>query len=147
MAETASWKGYLKLSLVTCAIAVYPTTTVTTRVTFQQLNRATGNRLKQQMVDAETGEPVERDEIVRGYPVGKDEYVRIEDEELDALALESTRTIDIERFVVVPHTHIDGVNLLTRQPGQPRPQGGRVRRRRVAHAGLSEIEKRAGPAS
>jgi DNA end-binding protein Ku len=107
VAPRASWKGHLKLSPVSCAVALYPAQTSTERISFNQLNRATGNRLKQQMVDAETGEMVEREDRARGYEVGKGEYLVVEDEELEALQIESTRTIEIEQFV--PQAEVDPV--------------------------------------
>ena len=105
MAPRSNWKGYLKLSLVSASIAIYPATSSSEKVRFNTLNRATGNRLKRQMVDSETGDIVESDDQVKGYAVGKDEYVIIEDEELASIAIESTRTVDIERFV--PKASID----------------------------------------
>src|SRR5918998_6542710 len=99
MAPRANWKGYLKLSLVSCEIALYPATSTSERVRFNRLNRQTGNRLKQLMVDAGTDEPVEREDQVKGYQVGKNAYVQVEDEELDAIRIESTHTIDVESFV------------------------------------------------
>jgi DNA end-binding protein Ku len=97
----ANWKGYLKLSLVSCAVALYPATTTASRVRFNTLNRATGNRVKQQYIDPATGETVEAEDRVKGYEVGKNSYVFVEDEELDAIKIESTHTIDIESFVPV----------------------------------------------
>ena len=101
MAARANWKGYLKLSLVSCAVALYPATSTSSRVRFNTLNRATGNRVKQQYIDPATGETVEAEDRVKGYEVGKNAYVFIEDEELDAIKIESTHTIDIESFVPV----------------------------------------------
>ena len=105
MAARAIWKGYLKLSLVSCAVALYPAASSSSRVRFNTLNRKTGNRVKRQFVDPETGEPVEADEQVKGYPIGKGSYVYVEEEEIDALKLESTHTIDIESFV--PRSEVD----------------------------------------
>jgi DNA end-binding protein Ku len=99
MAPRSFWKGYLKLSLVTCPVAMAPATSEAERVRFHTLNRATGNRVESRYVDAETGKPVDERDEVKGYQRGADEYVLLEDEELDAVALESTRTIDIETFV------------------------------------------------
>lgn len=99
MAPRAFWKGYLKLSLVTCPVAMMPATTESEKVRFRTLNRKTGNRVVSQYVDAVSGKPVEEEDEVKGYPRGEDDYVLIEDEELEAVALESTRTIDIEMFV------------------------------------------------
>src|SRR5215211_8444661 len=105
MAPRANWKGYLRLSLVSCPIALYPASSEREKIRFHQINKKTGNRIKLQRVDAETGEPVEYEDIVKGYEVGKDQYIEITDEELDAIALESTRTIDIDDFV--PKEEID----------------------------------------
>jgi len=99
MAPRPFWKGYLKLSLVTCPVAMAPATSEGEKVRFHTLNRATGNRVESRYVDAETGKPVEADDEVKGYQRGTNEYVILEDDELDAVALESTRTIDIEMFV------------------------------------------------
>ncbi|HEX8165441.1 MAG TPA: Ku protein [Beijerinckiaceae bacterium] len=105
MAVRANWKGYLKLSLVSCAVALYPAASTSARVRFNTLNRATGNRVKRQFVDAQTGEVVEDDDQVKGYQVGKGSYVIVEDEELEAVRLESTHTIDVESFV--PRDEVD----------------------------------------
>ncbi len=105
MAPRSNWKGYLKLSLVSAAIAIFPATSQSEKVRFNTLNRATGNRLKRQMIDSETGDAVESDDQVKGYAVGKDQYVIVEDDELASIAIESTRTVDIERFV--PKATID----------------------------------------
>ncbi len=99
------WKGYLKLSLVSCPIALYTATASSERVAFRQINKKTGNRLRQQLVDEETGETVEADDKGRGYEVDKGVYLRVEDEELDAIAIESSHTIDIDHFV--PKSQID----------------------------------------
>jgi DNA end-binding protein Ku len=105
VAPRSNWKGYLKLSLVSASIAIYPATSTSEKVRFNTLNRATGNRLKRQMLDSVTGDPVENEEQVKGYAVGKDQYVMVEDEELANIAIESTRTVDIEKFV--PKATID----------------------------------------
>jgi DNA end-binding protein Ku len=105
MAPRSNWKGYLKLSLVSASIAIYPATSSSEKVRFKTLNRATGNRLKRQMVDAVTGDVVESEEQIKGYAVGKDQYVTVDDDELANIALESTRTVDIEKFV--PKSSID----------------------------------------
>lgn len=99
MAPRASWKGYLKLSLVSCPIALYPAASASERVSFSRINKKTGNRLKQQMVDAETGEPVEKEDIGRGYEIGKGQYLQVDDEELDKIKIESSHTIAIDSFV------------------------------------------------
>jgi DNA end-binding protein Ku len=105
MAPRANWKGYLRLSLVSCPIALCPASSLSEKVSFNRLNRKTGNRLKQQNVDSETGEVVPREDIARGYEVAKGQYLIVEDEELDAVEIESTRTIDIDQFV--PKSEID----------------------------------------
>jgi DNA end-binding protein Ku len=105
MAPRANWKGYLKLSLVSCAVALYPATSSSSRVRFHTLNRATGNRVKRQFIDPETGDPVENDEQVKGYEVGKGSYIVVDDEELETIRIESTHTIDIESFV--PREQVD----------------------------------------
>ena len=99
MAPRSFWKGYLKLSLVTCPVAMMPATSEGEKVKFHTLNRATGNRIQSRYVDAVSGAVVDEDDQVKGYSRGDDEYVMLEDDELDAVALDSSRTIDIERFV------------------------------------------------
>jgi DNA end-binding protein Ku len=99
MATRPFWKGYLKLSLVTCPVAMTPATTESEKVRFHTLNRATGNRVASRYVDAKTGKPIEEGEAVKGYPRGEDDYVLLEDDELESVRLESTRTIDIDMFV------------------------------------------------
>ena len=105
MAPRANWKGYLRLSLVSCPIALYPASSLSEKVSFNRINRKTGNRLKQQNVDSETGEVVPREDMARGYEVAKGQYLLVEDEEFDAIQIESTRTIDIDQFV--PKNEID----------------------------------------
>jgi DNA end-binding protein Ku len=99
------WKGYLKLSLVSCPIAVYTAASSGERVSFRQINKETGNRLKQQLVDEVTRLPVEAENKGRGYEYAKNAYVLVDDEELDAVALESSHTIEIDKFV--PRAEID----------------------------------------
>ena len=105
MAVRANWKGYLKLSLVSCAVALYPAASSSSRIRFNTLNRETGNRVRRQFVDAETGDPVESEDQVKGYQVGKGSFVIVEDEEIEAIRIESTHTIDVESFV--PRDEID----------------------------------------
>ncbi|HVY59412.1 MAG TPA: Ku protein [Xanthobacteraceae bacterium] len=105
MAIRYYWKGYLKLSLVSCAVAMVPASSTSERTRFHNLNRQTGNRLRQRMVDEETGEEVPREDRIRGYEVEKGRYVEVTDEELEEVALESTHTIEIESFV--PRAEID----------------------------------------
>jgi DNA end-binding protein Ku len=101
----AYWKGTLKLSLVSCPVALFPASTSVEKTKFHMINTETGNRLKQQMVDSETGDVVEKEQKGRGYEVSKGEYVEIEKEELEAVQIESTHTIDIDSFV--PRDEID----------------------------------------
>ena len=98
MAPRPFWKGYLKLSLVTCPVAMTPATSETEKVRFHTLNRRTGNRVVSRYVDAESGRPVDEDDLVRGYQRDEKSFVVLEDEELAAVKLESARTIDIESF-------------------------------------------------
>lgn len=105
MAPRANWKGYLRLSLVSCPVALYPASSLSEKVSFTRINRKTGNRLKQQNVDSETGEVVSRDDTVRGYEVAKGQYMVIEDEDIEAVQIESTRILDIHQFV--PKNEID----------------------------------------
>ncbi len=105
MLPRAYWKGSLKLSLVTCPVALYSAATTVERTRFHMINTETGNRLKQQMVDSETGEVVEKKQKGRGYEVAKGEYVPIDKDELEAVQIESNHTIDIDNFV--PRDEID----------------------------------------
>src|SRR5882724_3635429 len=105
----STWKGYLKLSLVSCAVALYNASSASERVSFNTLNRKTGNRLKQNMVDSVSGEPVDTADRVKGYQVAKGQYVMVEDTDLEALKIDSTRTIEIETFV--PAAEIDEIYL------------------------------------
>ena len=98
MAPRAYWKGYLKLSLVSCPIALSPATSASERVSFRQINKKTGNRLRQQLVDDVTREPVEADDKAKGYEVEKGVYIEIDDDEIEALQVESKHTIEIDSF-------------------------------------------------
>ncbi|HEY0146824.1 MAG TPA: Ku protein [Methylovirgula sp.] len=109
MAPRANWKGYLKLSLVSCPVALFPAVSRTERISFHLINRETGNRLRQQYIDSVTGDIVERDEMVRGYEIGKNDYITLDESEIAEQAIESTHTIDIETFV--PRNEIDEVYL------------------------------------
>jgi DNA end-binding protein Ku len=109
MAPRPNWKGFLKLSLVSCSVALYPATTTSQRVRFNIINRETGNRIRNEVVDAETGEPVEQEDRVKGYQFEKGQYILLEEDELDNVALESTHTIDIEQFV--PVSDVDRIYL------------------------------------
>jgi DNA end-binding protein Ku len=101
----AYWKGFLKLSLVSCPIALYPATTSAEKTHFHQINKRTGHRLQQQMVDSETGRVVDKEHKGRGYELSKGRFVEVEEEELDAVQIESTHTIDVDEFV--PQEEID----------------------------------------
>ena len=105
------WRGYLKLSLVTCPIALYTATSSTERVSFRQINKKTGNRLRQQLVDEVTREPVEGEHKGRGYECAKNTYIPVDDDELDALTVKSAHTIEIDSFV--PREQIDQLYLDT----------------------------------
>jgi DNA end-binding protein Ku len=107
MAPRPYWKGYLKLSLVTCPVSLTPATTEGEKVRFHTLNSETGHRVRSRYVDAETGKPVADEDEVKGYEVEDGRHVIIEDEEFDAVGLESTRTIDIDQFV--PAATIDWI--------------------------------------
>lgn len=105
MAPRTFWNGYLKLSLVTCAVEMSAATAPSERVRFHTLNRKTGNRVVSRYIDAGTGKPVRDADQIRGFPVGDDKYVMLDDDELDAVALDTTHTLEIERFV--PRDSID----------------------------------------
>jgi DNA end-binding protein Ku len=110
VAPRANWKGFLRLSLVTCPIALYPATSETEKISFNQINKNTGHRIKYSKVDAETGEEVEPEDIVKGYKVDTDTYIEVSKDELDNIALESTHTVDIDEFV--PRHEIDNRFLI-----------------------------------
>ena len=95
----ATWNGHLRLSLVSCPVYLSPATTETKRIRLNQINAETGNRLKQQLIDSETGKVVERSQVAKGYEHDRDQYVLISDEELKALQVESSKVIDLTRFV------------------------------------------------
>ena len=99
MAPRAYWKGYLKLSLVSCPIQLFPAISEREKIKFHHINRKTGNRVKYCKLDAVTGEPVSDDDIVKGYEVSKNHYVEISDDELESVAIGSTHTIEIDQFV------------------------------------------------
>jgi len=99
------WKGYLKLALVSCPIALHAACSTAERIAFRQINKATGNRLRQQLIDEETREPVDPERKGRGYEVARGQYLIVEDEELEAIEIESTHVIEIDSFV--PRQQID----------------------------------------
>ncbi len=99
MAPRPFWKGYLKLSLVSCPVAMTPATSEGEKVRFHTLNQKTGNRIRAQYVDAVTQAPLDDDDAAKGFARGENDYLILEDEELEAVQLESTKTIDIDVFV------------------------------------------------
>lgn len=109
MAPRPNWKGFLKLSLVSCSVAMYSATSTSQRIRFNIINKKTGNRIRNEVVDTETGDPVDQEDRVKGYKLEGDRYLLLDDDELDNVALESTHTIDIEEFV--PVSEIDRIYL------------------------------------
>jgi DNA end-binding protein Ku len=109
MAPRAYWKGYLRLSLVSCPIQLFPAASEREKVRFHQLNRDTGNRIRYVKVDADTGDEVAADDIVKGYEVSKGNYIEVEPDELEAVEIDSTRMIDIDQFV--PRKEIDDLYM------------------------------------
>ena len=99
MAPRASWKGFLRISLVTCPVALFPAVSGSERISFNRINRKTGQRVRQMNVDGKSGEKVESDDIVKGYEVEKGRYVLIEDEDLDAIQVEASKIISVTEFV------------------------------------------------
>src|SRR6201991_5166108 len=131
MAPRANWKGFLRLSLVTCPVALYPATSESEKVSFNQLNRKTGHRIKYAKVDADTGEEVANEDIVKGYKVDTDTFIEVTKKELENIALESTRTIEIDEFV--QREEIDPRYLI--RPYYLRPDG------RVGHDAFAVIRE------
>ncbi|KRQ12639.1 Ku protein [Bradyrhizobium manausense] len=119
MAPRANWKGFLRLSLVTCPVALYPATSESEKISFNQLNRQTGHRIKYLKVDADTGDEVPNEDIVKGYEFDKGQYIEVTKEDLEEVALDSTRTIEIDEFV--DKTDIDPRYLI--RPYYLRPDG------------------------
>ena len=119
LAPRAYWKGYLKLSLVSCPIALFPATSEREKISFHQVNKETGHRIRYKKVDAETGDEVDNADIVKGYEIAKGEYIELEPDELDAVAIESKHVIDIDEFV--PRKEID--ELYLRDPYYIVPDG------------------------
>jgi DNA end-binding protein Ku len=120
---------YLKLSLVSCPVALFPASSEREKISFNQINKKTGNRIKYRRVDAETGEEVDSSDIVKGYEVGKGQYIEIDPEELEAVAIESKRTIEIDEFV--PKKEIDELYLNSPYyivpDGEVNPRGHKAR--------------------
>jgi DNA end-binding protein Ku len=119
VAPRAYWKGYLKLSLVSCPISLFPATSEREKISFHQLNKETGHRIRYKKIDADTGDEVDNTDIVKGYEIAKGEYIELEPEELEAVAVESKRIIEIEEFV--PRNEID--ELYMRDPYYIVPDG------------------------
>jgi len=119
VAPRAYWKGYLKLSLVSCPIALFPATSEREKISFHQVNKETGNRIRYKKVDADTGDEVDNADIVKGYEIAKGEYIEVEPDELEAVAIESKHVIDIDEFV--PAKEID--ELYLRDPYYIIPDG------------------------
>src|ERR1700709_2311779 len=119
MAPRANWKGFLRLSLVTCPVALYPATSESEKVSFNQLNRKTGHRIKYAKVDADTGEEVANEDIVKGYKVDTDTFIEVTKDELENVARAPTRTIEIDEFV--DRSEIDPRYLI--RPYYLRPDG------------------------
>jgi len=119
VAPRAYWKGFLKLSLVSCPVSLFPATSERQKISFHQINKKTGNRIRYKKVDAETGREVDSDDIVKGYEVSKGEYIELDPAELEAVALDSKRVIEIEKFV--PKKEID--ELYLRDPYYIVPDG------------------------
>src|SRR5947208_5818343 len=119
MAPRANWKCFLRLSLVNCPVELYPATSESEKVSFNQLNRKTGHRIKYAKVDADTGEEVANEDIVKGYKVDTDTFIEVTKDELENVALESTRTIEIDEFV--DRSEIDPRYLI--RPYYLRPDG------------------------
>src|SRR3981081_338583 len=110
MSPRANWKGFLRLSLVTCPVALFPATSDAEKISFNQINRKTGHRIKYSKVDADACDEVSSDDIIKGYKVDTDKYLEVSKDELENIALESTRTIEIDEFV--PRKEIDDLYLV-----------------------------------
>src|ERR671937_3243698 len=119
MAPRANWKGFLRLSLVNCPVALYPATSESEKISFNQLKRQTGHRIKYLKVDADTGDEVPNEDIVKGYQLEKDQFIEVTKEELEEIALESTSNIEIDEFV--EKSEIDPRYLI--RPYYLRPEG------------------------
>lgn len=110
MAPRPAWKGYLKLSLVSCAVELTSATDRSEKVSFRVINRKTGNTVRRQYVDSVSGKPVDPDDEVKGYEIGSDEYLLIEEDEIDAVQIESSHTLSIVQFVdrtAIPQIYFD----------------------------------------
>ena len=141
MAPRTYWKGYLKLSLVSCPIALFPATSEREKISFHQINKDTGHRIKYRKVDTETGADVDPEKIIKGYEVGKGAYIEIDPEEFEAIAVDSKRTIEIDEFV--PKEEIDELYLNTPYYIVPDGEVGRqaFARETIKQAGMVAIGK------
>lgn len=143
MAPRAYWKGYLKLSLVSCPVSLYPATSEREAIRFHQINRKTGHRIKYLKVDADSGDDVASEDIVKGYEIGKGEYLQLDPKELETVALDSTHVIEIDRFV--PKTEIDELYLSTPYyivpDGKVGQQAFAVIREAIRKEGMAAIAK------
>jgi DNA end-binding protein Ku len=101
LAPRANWKGYLKVAELTCPVALYPAASTSERIAFHTLNRDTGHRVQRQFIDSDTGKPVEREDQVKGYEIGNNEYIVLEPEEVAAAVPESDKTLAVEAFIPV----------------------------------------------
>jgi Ku protein len=146
MAPRANGKGFLRLSLVTCPVALYPATSDSEKISFNQINRSTGHRIKYLKVDADTGEEVASDEIMKGYKVDNDTYIEISKDELENIALDSTRTIEIDEFVpkAEHRSTLSDQAVLPRAGRQGRPRC--IRRHPRDHPQHEQGRNRAGRA-
>ncbi len=101
MAPRANWKGFLKVAEVSCPVALYTAASTSERIAFHILNRATGNRVRRQFVDSDTGKPVEREDQVKGYEVGSGEYIVLDPEEVASAVPESDKTLAVSTFIAL----------------------------------------------
>ncbi|MGV2186607.1 non-homologous end joining protein Ku [Rhizobium rhizogenes] len=99
MAPRAQWKGFLKFGEVSCPVALYTASSTSDRISFHTLNRATGNRVRREFIDSETGKPVPREDQIKGYEINKDDYIALEPEEVAAAVPESDKVLRVEAFL------------------------------------------------
>jgi DNA end-binding protein Ku len=137
MALRPSWEGHLRLSLVTCPVALYPATSEAETVRFNYINPQTSNRFRMKTVDAGTGEELSRGDLVKGFEIAKGEYVLLDKDDFEQVKLESTRIIDIEKFV--PRDGIDRRELIRYEPQCELRRKNRDRR---AHYGWDDFPLR-----